>query len=599
MASQQIAMPHHYVVVMLLLLGWQFGEFSFGVEAEEYPFNPKIVPGIKLWLDASDDNSFLTQNGNVQKWANQLFLREGEVHTVHHLIPKSDKTTWRPVRGFANGDGYPGVIFDGASPGKNPDHLQTILPKSSFNSAEPFTMFVVVQPWKEGTNVVASSGQQDVFPPESGWQLVIENEKLSFQTTYKDDMQLAQVYAVQTGPLAVNMDANKESLYILAVRTVENGDNWNVELTSSSRTQTSQTTGDLPKTMLVDNKLDQDPDFVLSSRKYQNPSFGGYMGDVLLFASSLTDDDFQCILRRMRLKYGLDQSFDNSLDHLCADFVDIGAEAPDAAAACTDASHEGPMDSCCEGKSCTTWTMTKKVGTDALCNSGTCEWEVCMTLNTALPGCTKSGAISHRCDNNLASGSTSCRTSEETPWDVEWDYWTEVEGEDFATDCQQGIPGSTLYFILKDGAQCIDSASWELDVETGTQVNCKPTPDRTCNGVGAGSQCMYTITLPACDPVYPVANQPAPNPETTTSPAPPDTTPGPPETTEECPEGDCGGGGGGPEDDPNCMVEAAGQSSGLCAEKCHVRKSLSPVSRLTVLRLATCLCRCSARCSEL
>eukprot|EP00656_Telonema_subtile_P049344 TRINITY_DN6108_c0_g5_i2.p1 TRINITY_DN6108_c0_g5~~TRINITY_DN6108_c0_g5_i2.p1 ORF type:complete len:747 (+),score=76.76 TRINITY_DN6108_c0_g5_i2:132-2372(+) len=94
--------------------------------------------------------------------------------------------------------------------------------------------------------------------------------------------------------------------------------------------------------------------------------------------------------------------------------------------------------------------------------------------------------------------------------------------------CQTGVPGAVLQFLFKDGCGCT-SDKYEIGIEQtsfsigGAQASCMPRPDAlyvrrrrraggpvffpdeasavsTCSGTVAGTECVWSVTLPATTP---------------------------------------------------------------------------------------------------
>jgi hypothetical protein len=138
--------------------------------------------------------------------------------------------------------------------------------------------------------------------------------------------------------------------------------------------------------------------------------------------------------------------------------------------------HADNVETCDEQEPCVAWTMDKIDPTSCLLG-GLCTVEVCMMVDSSLPSCNKTGTetFSHMCDQtetdgcprwndaiepNLGDGTVpsmsggnltgSCTT------DTGEDNSTQVSGKcqgfSYVKMCQEGVPGQTLYWILKDGA---------------------------------------------------------------------------------------------------------------------------------------------------
>jgi hypothetical protein len=154
------------------------------------------------------------------------------------------------------------------------------------------------------------------------------------------------------------------------------------------------------------------------------------------------------------------------------------------------------VDTCALQKPCISWTM-EKLDSSTCGLGGDCTVEVCMTVDENAAGCTKSGTFSHMCDQTDAGGCAAW-TDDTPPAPV---MSGDGSGDDCVLDtgagstgqvsgkctgfseitmCQEGLPGTTLYWILKDAAAGAgdppaDSEEWS-EIDTG------------------GTGCPYTVT---------------------------------------------------------------------------------------------------------
>jgi hypothetical protein len=170
--------------------------------------------------------------------------------------------------------------------------------------------------------------------------------------------------------------------------------------------------------------------------------------------------------------------------------------------------HAG-VDTCDMQKPCVDWTMSK-LDSSACGLGGDCTVEVCMIVDESLDGCTKSGTFSHMCDQtgtngcalwSDASGLVPVMSGSDTVGSCVTDTGeggtSQVSGkcEGFASIkmCQEGVPGQTLYWILKDGSDTTVEAQKEYSftsADTGcdAEVSCVNNLEK-CAG-GANQQLM-------------------------------------------------------------------------------------------------------------
>jgi hypothetical protein len=138
--------------------------------------------------------------------------------------------------------------------------------------------------------------------------------------------------------------------------------------------------------------------------------------------------------------------------------------------------HAASVDTCAMQEPCVDWTMSK-IDSASCGLGGDCFIEVCMIVDSNRSGCSKSGgAFSHMCDqtgsdgcplwNDASSpslgdgidpvmsgsdkeeGDCAADTGEGTTGQVSG----KCESFTYVKMCQEGVPGQTLYWILKDGS---------------------------------------------------------------------------------------------------------------------------------------------------
>jgi hypothetical protein len=153
--------------------------------------------------------------------------------------------------------------------------------------------------------------------------------------------------------------------------------------------------------------------------------------------------------------------------------------------------HAG-VDTCDMQKPCVDWTMSKLDSSN--CGLGDCTVEVCMIVDESLDSCTKSGTFSHMCDQTdsdgcalwsdtdplvpVMSGSGSTADCANTGETNSTQLSGKCEGFSSIKMCQEGVPGQTLYWILKDGSDSTIETekpySFTYDNESGcdAEVSC-------------------------------------------------------------------------------------------------------------------------------
>jgi hypothetical protein len=164
--------------------------------------------------------------------------------------------------------------------------------------------------------------------------------------------------------------------------------------------------------------------------------------------------------------------------------------------------HAG-VDTCDMQKPCVDWTMSK-LDSSACGLNGDCTVEVCMIVDESLDGCTKSGSFSHMCDQTDSAGCAlwsdasgldpvmsgsgsdgSCIS--DTGEGATGQVSGKCEGFTSIKMCQEGIPGQTLYWILKDGSD--DTVEFQKEysfasADTGcdAEVSCVNNLERCAGG---------------------------------------------------------------------------------------------------------------------
>jgi hypothetical protein len=159
------------------------------------------------------------------------------------------------------------------------------------------------------------------------------------------------------------------------------------------------------------------------------------------------------------------------------------------------------VDTCDMQKPCVDWTMSK-LDSSTCGLGGDCTVEVCIIVDESLDGCTKSGTFSHMCDQTgsdgcplwndaseptlgsgadpvmSGSGSTGSCTDDTGEGGGAGQVSGKCTGFSSIKMCQEGVPGQTLYWILKDGSDSTIETekpySFTYDNESGcdAEVSC-------------------------------------------------------------------------------------------------------------------------------
>ena len=158
-----------------------------------------------------------------------------------------------------------------------------------------------------------------------------------------------------------------------------------------------------------------------------------------------------------------------------------------------------PMKTCGAQNSCFSFTIEAVSG--AVCSSPECAYKVCWTWDKS-EGCAKSSSdtISHSCVKNAEE----CQSGVDLSLDAimaSFDDAAEIKNYEFGQiQCQTGVPGQTLYFLMKDGDGCSGS-TFESTLENGLELSCAPSTATTCTGEGnIGKECVWSVTLPSQAP---------------------------------------------------------------------------------------------------
>jgi len=199
----------------------------------------------------------------------------------------------------------------------------------------------------------------------------------------------------------------------------------------------------------------------------------------------------------------------------------------------------GPPETCAQQSSCIDFSVTK-LDSDACNVGGDCTVEVCMHVDGSLPGCIKGGtdAFSHMCSQTGSSGcpvwADAAQTipvlGSETDSGLSTEKDCELSGKGSGVGafggkcngndvymCQEGKPGQTLYWILKDGSDKVEEDPHPTYTKTYTDasgaacsaaVECSNF-DYKCGTTGSDQQKKFertwAFTIPdgtsgSCDP---------------------------------------------------------------------------------------------------
>lgn len=126
------------------------------------------------------------------------------------------------------------------------------------------------------------------------------------------------------------------------------------------------------------------------------------------------------------------------------------------------------VDSCEAQHNCISWSITPLPSGSGLCShvyDNSCTARVCLILNTAFEHCPKvCDTVSHMCDGSNSNGcphdthftddfeeNTTCVGEIGMGHDVPIFNKTKCSGFDSIIMCQEGLPGSTLSWVVKDG----------------------------------------------------------------------------------------------------------------------------------------------------
>lgn len=173
--------------------------------------------------------------------------------------------------------------------------------------------------------------------------------------------------------------------------------------------------------------------------------------------------------------------------------------------ALADTAHAGSVGTCAEQWKCITFSVEKMDSSDVQCSVGDCPIEVCMEVDTGKDGCAKGAdnSISHGCD---ASDNNGCAydhpdpTKTGTPYFDQGDYegacpvnatigdgsTSTVLGSSKCEDvkklkfCQEGVPGDTFYWILKDSDDNGANDTWTPTLTLQDDYGCTMTI--SCSG---------------------------------------------------------------------------------------------------------------------
>eukprot|EP00980_Cylindrotheca_fusiformis_P022982 scaffold9979_cov130-Cylindrotheca_fusiformis.AAC.1 len=171
------------------------------------------------------------------------------------------------------------------------------------------------------------------------------------------------------------------------------------------------------------------------------------------------------------------------------------------------AAKAAPIGSCADQSPCVSWKMTKLDSTSCTLNNN-CPIEVCFIVNGGADGCAKGGGsgISHTCSQADSNGCPRWEDPDAATGPI-MPGTTKTEGFSGINEfCQQGVPGETLYWVLKDGNS--PSTTEVLnDVFTDEATDCQATVTceaylENCGGQSNqwAKERTWTFTIPDdCD----------------------------------------------------------------------------------------------------
>jgi hypothetical protein len=195
--------------------------------------------------------------------------------------------------------------------------------------------------------------------------------------------------------------------------------------------------------------------------------------------------------------------------------------------------HASFVDTCDMQQHCIDWTMnTLDTATCSLGGDGACTVEVCMIVNRDLEFCEKAsdGTFSHMCDQtddsgcpmwvdpvpDLGDGTDPIMSGNGVTGDCTLNTGEDNTGQvtgkcsnfDSIMMCQEGLPGQTLHWILKDGAANTQEAEqfypFTYDSVCAAQVSCVNNLERCAGGTNQQEfERTWRFTIPnttgSCD----------------------------------------------------------------------------------------------------
>ena len=121
-----------------------------------------------------------------------------------------------------------------------------------------------------------------------------------------------------------------------------------------------------------------------------------------------------------------------------------------------------------------------------------CEWTVCLKIDLDNPSCKKDNldTVSHSCIKE----SGICQVGGSTNFQMNTSEVLDIPNAH--EQCQTGVGGDKLHFLLKDGAGCGKGSTAEYSNQSlpdGASVTCQARTDDvalTCSGNGENKECM-------------------------------------------------------------------------------------------------------------
>jgi hypothetical protein len=246
-------------------------------------FNPLDLPDLALWLDASDTATITASSGSVSQWDDKGPGGNDATQAI---------ATNQPTTGSRTQNGLNVIDWDGSN-----DKLATGIVISSLRTNKAFTAAMVVKSDRTNANdplLAAAGPNAGSFDFTSGFVIGRNSTNLELTigngSTMGGDYRVARFANSSTSPM------------ILAARVSAADNSRSMQVNGVGQSLT-----DVDGTLATSNFLvngSGSHGIAVGNRTYTNLPFDGWIGEVLVYAASLSDDDLADVTTYLRNKWG-------------------------------------------------------------------------------------------------------------------------------------------------------------------------------------------------------------------------------------------------------------------------------------------------------